>query len=467
MPDILSLRDPAGYVVRDGERIFRVITKEGEANARAWLESPTIARFRADGRCVNGWDGTLPDRQQLGVDTQDVLLWEHEKIDFISYPYEWTSTMVQRAGELTIAMARELLGEHRGLKDATPFNIAFRGCTPIFFDALSVEPRAADNPLWIAYGQFVRTFILPMIAMRDLKWSLRATFLEHPDGLQPDALFHQLSWRRRLRRPTRSKVTLPTLLAQLGVGPTSTESLTRSVPPPQATYILRKAFNRLDRALAAAAPKPRTSHWVRYRDESVHAESYHAARAQLVERVLAAQRPKRVLDIGTNDGRYALLAAKSGALVVAIDRDEAVVDVAFRNAERARANVLPLVVDIANPSPGTGWQNTERPSFFTRARDGFDCVLCLAIIHHLTLGQWLSLDSVAHLLGGLTTQLLIAEFVPADDPYSIQLAAGRTITPERWSVNAFEAAFSRRFRIEERHPVGTGTRVVYVLRRAS
>jgi SAM-dependent methyltransferase len=369
--------------------------------------------------------------------------------------------MLRAAGLLTLDLATALLDENRGLKDATPLNVLFDGARPVFVDALSVEDREAASPVWLAYGQFVRTFILPFIASRHLGWSLRRTFTGSRDGLTPEELYRTLDLLDLVRPGVVGFVSGPVVLGRLRKSRYSAPH----VDERRAKFVLRSVLSHLRHALERLGGDRHTSRWTSYRDPEIHAPDYHATRLELVGRLLRSYRPDSVLDVGTNDGVFASLAARLGANVVAIDRDEAVVDHAFRRVHAAGERVLPLVVDLADPTPGTGWRNAERASFLDRAGSGFDCVLCLAVLHHFVIGDWLPLAAVMELMATLARKVLIAEFVPADDLYCVRLAAGRTINREQWSIEAFEAAALRHFTIESRHDVGDCGRTLLVLRR--
>lgn len=462
-----SARDPAGAVVRYGDRVLRLVHAEGESNANAYLSSAAIQRHREQASCVA--TTVLPRNDWPSFDdTEDVaLVLEHERVWFPSYPCEWTPGMLRAAALLTLELARDLSLEHRGLKDATPFNVLFQGSRPVFIDALSVEERDPADPFWFAYGQFVRTFVLPLIAARDLGWSIRHCFDGARDGLDPASLYARLSWPQRLGSPARGTVTGPVLLARTGITTALPPIERRRVDPERAQFVLRRILAQLSGAVDAALPRNVTSDWSNYSDPSIHPPEYHAARHACVADALGNARPRRVLDIGTNDGTFAILAASSGAAVVAIDRDEAVVDRAYHTAAAAGANVLSLVVDLTDPTPATGWRNAERTSFLERAAGQFDGVLCLAVLHHLVVGDGLALSEVISLLASLTTDLLLAEFVPASDPWCSKLARGRPLPAERWSEASFEREALRWFRIEQRHTAGLRGRTLFVLRRQS
>jgi SAM-dependent methyltransferase len=191
-------------------------------------------------------------------------------------------------------------------------------------------------------------------------------------------------------------------------------------------------------------------------------ESYVREKRGFVEEALAEFRPRRVLDVGANTGYFSRTAARSGARVVAIDSDEASVGEIFRGARAEELDVLPLVIDIARPSPATGWRNREQPSFLERARRSFDAVLMLAVCHHLMVSELIPLDEIAELASELTERFLLVEFVGADDPMFRRLTRGRAALFEHFTRETFEAAFGRRFRLVRSRPLAESGRWLYL-----
>ena len=457
----LSLRDPGGRLVRTQGRILRIVFPEGSGNAQALLHSSTVLRWQSEGRFVQTRELAPTEWPGLPLEAPPATLLEHEAVPFPSYPGEWCPSMLRAAGLLTLDLASELLEEGLGLKDATPLNVLFNGSQPIFVDALSVEVRDSQSPIWFAYGQFVRTFVLPLIASRHLGWSLRRTFTGARDGLRPEELYPLLPWRSRLSSGVFGAVTGPKLLG----------GLSRRAPSPsirmddrRAGFVLRGLLGQLRGAIESQVGELPESDWTSYRDPAEHSTEYDATRLEIVENVIRDHRPGRMLDVGANDGAFSAMAASLGVDVVAIERDEAVIERALRQGLLRSPRVLPLVVDLTDPTPATGWRNEERMSFLERATGGFDLVLCLAVLHHVVIGDGLPLGAAMSLMATMTRDVLVAEFVPVDDPCCHRLAAGRPVPPERWSLPVFEQEAERHFSILSRHPVGEHARVVFVLK---
>ena len=171
----------------------------------------------------------------------------------------------------------------------------------------------------------------------------------------------------------------------------------------------------------------------------------------------------RVLDIGCNTGHFSMLAAKSGASVVAIDSDPAVVGEVWCRARAEGLDILPLVVSLARPSPAIGWRNGEYPSFLDRARGSFDAVLLLAVLHHVLVTDGIPLPAIMDLAAELTTGICVTEFVGPGDPMFRLLLRGRESLYEELGTPVFEAACRRRFEVIGSRRLGNGERWLYLL----
>ena len=201
--DIATFRDPAGSLRIHGEHVLRTVHPRYAAESLRFLQSDLARRWTDQGHLVAS--------EVLSAEEDQPLLLEHPRVFFPSYPWEWTPGQWVAAGELTLELCGQLLHEGWILKDATPLNILFEGSRPVFVDLLSIERRDPRSPLWLAYGQFARTFLLPLAAYKYLGWPLAAT-LNRRDGYEPVDLYPYLSSVERWSAPLRSLVTLPFLL---------------------------------------------------------------------------------------------------------------------------------------------------------------------------------------------------------------------------------------------------------------
>ena len=451
----LSFRDPDGRLSLAGERVLRIVNPTFESHIADFIQSEAFARLLADEMLVSTTSLGRIHHKDLPVELQQVaedfqallnadgtaLILEHERIPFPSYPYEWAPEMLYAAGKLTLDLCERLLPVGLGLKDATPYNILFRGPQPVFIDLLSIDRREPRDPTWLPYAQFVRTFIRPLLVNKHFGLGLGEIFGVHRDGLYPSAVTRLCGSWQKVRPPFLSLVTLPILLGKIQRtrnAPIYREQTTGS--PEKAAFILGRQFKSLRRKLTALRTRSaRSSDWSGYMDEH-HSEVYFAAKREFIERAIAQQRPVMVLDVGCNTGEFSAIAARNGARVVAIDQDPDVVSHVWRRAAAERLDILPLVVDLTRPTPAMGWRNAECPAFLERARGSFDCLLMLAVIHHMLVSERIPLDEILGLAAELTVDLLLIEYIPPDDPMFRLIARGNDYLYEFLTRECFENA---------------------------
>jgi SAM-dependent methyltransferase len=453
---------------------LRLVRPSHAADLREFLASPTATAWEAAGKLVQSTEIQSPELDTYRADEElDGRLtaeewdgvWRHDRVFFPSTAEEWCPGMLQRAGELTLDLALELLEQGRGLKDATPANVLFRGSQPVFIDVLSIERRDPRDPLWLPYAQFIRTFILPLLVTRTTRLPLRAIFNVGREGVEPETARALIPLSRRLSGPGLWQVTVATMLS--GSAKTRTDGIVpkKSVDPEQARYVLRRLFKSLRRMLDSVGTSAESSSsWTGYVEDH-HSRKYFDAKREFVASAAEEMRPRTVLDIGCNTGELSVMAAERGADVVAIDNDPHVVERVFRNASRDGHSILPLVVDMASPTPARGWMNRELPSFLDRATNAFDQVLAMAVIHHLLATNGIPLAEIVGLFARLTRDSVVLEFVPPSDPLFRRLARGRDHLYEGITRESFEAALRRCFRIVRTQPLPSGDRIGYVLRK--
>ncbi len=462
---IASFRDPAGKLFQHEGRILRLVHREPAKILEGFLGSPVGQHWRTSGRLV----GTTQLKDPPGIETEtpDDVWFEHERVAFPSYPFEWPSEMLHAAGRLTLEFAQALLPEGWGLKDGTPYNVLFCGPKPVFVDLLSIERRDADDPTWLPYAQFVRTFLLPLAVNRDFGMSLGHLLAGRRDGLEPEEVAGWLGPWNRLRPPYLTLVTIPARLGRSKRGRSGEiYRKQRTEQPQKARFIVGTLLNSLSRQLARLEPgEGRGTQWSDYMATHRYAREEFEAKERFVDQALRELSPRRVLDAGCNTGHFSEMAARVGAEVVAIDLDEAVAGNVWRRARAGGLPILPLVVNLTRPTPAMGWRNRETLSFLERARGGFDLVLMLALIHHMLVSERIPLEEILDLAADLTAQSALIEFVdPADEMFQI-LTRGREKLHRDLTPAVFERACSKRFEIVRSLPVREGLRKLYLLKK--
>lgn len=476
-PPAISFRDPSGRVVVFDGRVMRWVNQSGQKDLRAFLHSQTIKNAVAEGHAVATRPLDLPETEHasivdiLGLHREDLdsgNLVEHDKIPFPNYPYEWPPEMLHAAAGLTLDLQAGLLEESLGLKDASAYNILFDAWRPVFIDALSVEARDPHDPAWVPEAQFSRMFLLPLLAARDLGLPLSVSLSAHRDGLPPETVHTMTPRLRRLRTPYRWLVTLPTWLASKAEKKGETLYRKRTLKnPDHARYVARSVVKRLRKQLRQVEPRDRTpSAWSGYMEDRGHYSKRDAQKKDhFVRRALDESRPGWVLDIGCNTGHHSAMAAEGGARVVAIDQDPGCVGQTWRRAKSNQLDILPLVVDLARPSPAMGWRNQEHPSFLERATGRFDTVMMLAVVHHMQVTERIPLQEILGLAKQLTRDHVVLEFVGPDDPMFRRLLRGRQDLHQDHTREAFEDLLEPHFGTVAAEGLTDTDRVLYHLRR--
>ena len=471
-----SFRDPAGCCCSFHGRVLRFVAAEAVSEFEKFLQTNGARQFMARKKFVSTrrLDENETAALRAAPELQPVFnaqpggaAFEHERIPFPSYPHEWPPEMLWAAGRLTLELAQAALADGFGLKDATPRNVLFRGSEPVFIDALSFELRNPGDPIWKPHAQFVRTFLLPLLANR--RWGLPLTeiFTTRRDGIEPEEVYRFCGPLEKFKPRLLSLVSLPTWLSRK-TGPDNQKIYQPHLlaNTEKARFILESLFQRLDRTLDSLQPvAQKKSVWSDYMATHSYDDPAFAAKEKFVNEALREFQPARVLDAGANTGHFSALAAQAGAAVVAIDLDAACTGAIWRRAREQKLNILPLVVNLAQPSPALGWRNSECPSFLDRAAGAFDGVLMLALIHHLLVTDRIPLEEILRLAYDVTNSLLVIEFVDPKDDMFRRLTRGREALHVSLNAAVFEQACAPYFEIVRSLALPGTQRRMYCLKR--
>ncbi|HUF35876.1 MAG TPA: hypothetical protein VMN37_08000 [Gemmatimonadales bacterium] len=446
-----SFRDPGGFVyTRDGV-LYRQVNRVFQDRFEAFLGSGLYGELERQRLII----AHRPVPLDLAATPDAVAVLEPERVPFVSYPYEWCFGQLRDAALLTLELQERALVRGFTLRDASAYNVQFRGGRPVLIDTLSFEPRPEGAP-WAAYGQFCQHFLVPLALMSLVDIRLGALQRAFLDGvplelgarllgsagwLRPGLLFH-VKLQARLQRRYADRDVARTTRA-------------RPVGAPALLELVRG----LRRAVEGLAWNPAGTEWADYTcDNNYTLEAAGAKRERVIE-LLRGLGAGTAWDLGANTGEYSRAARTVVPRVVAFDLDPAAVE---RNYRRVRAEgetgILPLLMDFANPSPAQGWAHRERLSL--EQRGPADVVLALALIHHLAIGHNLPLDRIAAHLARLGRTLVI-EFVAKSDSQVGRLLRNRPDIFPDYTPEGFEAAFRRHFSIDRVHPIPGSERTLY------
>lgn len=464
-----SFRDPGGRTLVGEDRVVRFLTDDAWQTLNAFGQSAAAIDLIADGR-LPAWH-ELPRGDALGAATTSGLddNWQaavtQDRIAFPSYPHEWPAAMLAAAGECILTIHLRLLADGYGLKDATPYNILFQAGRPVHVDILSVEQRPVGDPLWRAEAQLIRTVVLPLLAETAFGLPTHTSFFDSRDGLTPDALYGLSSPLRRLMSPFFGLVSLPVWLSRKAEDMHGRLYAPKQIDAARARFTLETRAQRLTKHVNSLSAARRVPGWSDYEDAHGYSDAEVQLKEDFVTGALRDHKPKRVLDLGCNTGRYSVLAAEAGASVVAVDAEPEVVGRLWSKVAARQLDILPLVGDIARPVPALGWRNGECLSFLDRAEGHFDLVMALALVHHLLVSERVPVNDIIDLLADLTTTHALVEYVAPEDPYFQRICRGREDLFADFNVDVFEASLKRRFEIVDRRPLKDGLRVIYNLTR--
>jgi hypothetical protein len=384
-----------------------------------------------------------------------------ERIPFISYPYEWSFSQLQDAALATLQIQSAAMDRGMTLRDASAYNIQFRDGRPVLIDTLSFG-RLHEGEPWVAYRQFCQHFLAPLALMSYRDVRLGQLLRVHLDGVPLDLAAELL--------PTRAKSRPPLLMHVFA----HAKSQTKHSGDAQAGTADRKrggfnlqAFRGVLSSLESGVRKlswdPGGTTWSGYYGEADHYSSEAADHKRaLVQEYLKAAAPTSVWDLGGNTGPFSRIASEQGTPTVCFDVDPGCVEANYREVvAKGQRNLLPLVMDLTNPSPSIGWDNRERASL--KERGPADMAFALALIHHLAIGNNVPLAQVAATFRGLCTWLAI-EFVPKSDPKVGVLLASREDVFPGYTQEGFERAFEPVFDVQRSELIKGSERTLYLMR---
>lgn len=450
-----SFRDPSGFLYWKDGHLFRNVSISFREDYERCRDSSFYARAMDGGLLVPHEEVR---RENGGTDDGVFAVLRPEVVPFVSYPYEWSFSQLRDAALLTIDLQLLALEHDLSLKDASAFNVQFHRGRPIFIDTLSFERYPANRP-WVAYQQFCRHFLAPLalIAVRGPEFGRYSRV--HLDGLPLDFASSMLPARTWFAPRILSHIHLHARSQRTHQGRRDSAEQARE------STLSRVGLQGLVESLRATVRRlnwePSGTEWGDYYDDTNYSERAEQHKHQIVAECLEELRPRNVWDLGANTGRFSRLAAQRGIHTVAFDVDPAAVEKNYREMRRREEeDLLPLVLDLTNPSPSIGWNLEERMSLADRGPA--DLIMALALVHHLALSNNVPLDLIARNLRRLG-RFAIVEFVPKSDTQAQRLLLSRKDIFPDYDEEGFETALRGSFEIRRRIPIADSQRTLYVL----
>ncbi|OGK38554.1 hypothetical protein A3F34_01235 [Candidatus Roizmanbacteria bacterium RIFCSPHIGHO2_12_FULL_44_10] len=449
-----SYKDPAGFVYRHDGTIYRQINRRAKPDYDQLMSSGLYEELIVREQMMSHKEVSLA--KKATADAYKII--QPDQIPFISYPYEWSFSQLKDAALLTLAIQSAALEHGLSLKDASAYNVQFIQNKPVFIDTLSFEKYPEGKP-WVAYRQFCQHFLAPLAlaAYVDIRFLLLQK--QYLDGFPLDLASKLL--------PRRTVFNLGLSMHLHAHAKSQAHFADKKTAQVKSASILIHALKGIISHLHSTVKGLKLSksdtEWGEYYTFTNYSDESFDYKKKLISQFVSEIKPSVVLDLGANTGEFSRAAVKNAQLVVSTDYDLLAVE---KNYLQVKANnetkILPLVLDVTNPSSSHGWAGTEREDFFSRGK--FDMILALALIHHLVITFNLPLSSVAQFLSQQAPYLII-ELVPKNDSQVKKLLQNREDIFTDYDEAGFEAAFGKYFKTLQKEAVKGSQRTLYLLKR--
>jgi hypothetical protein len=448
-----SFRDPSGFLFQQDGVIYRQVNLAYKDDYDHLMDSGLYQTLVDDNLLIpHGEVGIEPLVSELAY-----KVIKPEPIPFVSYPYEWCFSQLRDAALTTLKIQRKALDFGMSLRDSSAYNIQFKDGRPVFIDTLSFGKYCEGEP-WVAYRQFCQHFLAPLVLMSYKDIRLSQLLSIHIDGLPLDLASCLLPWRTRLSF---------SLLSHIHLHARSQKHFADKPINVRQQRVSRYAFvgilNSLESTVKRLKWQPVGTEWADYYHDTNYSQEAFEHKKTTVAGFLDRVRPATVWDLGANVGIFSRLASDRGIPTVSFDVDTAAVEKNYLDSvARGETNILPLVLDLTNPSPGIGWENKERMSL--KERGPADVVLALALVHHLAISNNVPFSKIAGFLSDIGHRLIV-EFIPKSDSQIQRLLATRDDIFPDYTRPAFEQEFNRYFTIDDWTDIRESQRTLYLMRR--
>jgi hypothetical protein len=456
VPHPASFRDPSGFIFRKDAVLYRQVNKS---------YAPEYQKLMAD------LYGTLTKKRlliphaevdvSLAVTDEAAYVLRPEPLDFVSYPYEWSFSQFQDAALLTLRVQKLALKKGMILKDASAYNVQFHRGRPVFMDTLSFDVHEPGAP-WGAYKQFCQHFLAPLALMSLVDIRLGRMMAEHIDGIPLDLAARMLPGKTRMSPSLGMHIHAQAMSQKkFEKEPDALAKHQRSISP----QVMNALVDSLEKAVRKLSWKSGNTEWADYY-EATHnyGDEGLDEKAQDVQAFIQQVQPKTVWDLGANTGHFSRLVGPE-ATTISWDIDPSCVEMNYRRIrEEKTEHIVPLLVDLTNPSAGLGWAHRERMSLVERGP--VDLVLALGLIHHLCISNNVPFPRIAAFLAEIAGQVIL-EFIPREDSQVQNMLKSRLDIFANYTLEQLEIDFAPYFRVVERKPIDKTVRTLYLLERCT
>lgn len=448
-----SFRDPSGFLFRRDGVLYRQVNQQYAIDYDLLMDSGLYENLTKAGFLIPHAE---VDEIPLEPGSAYKVI-QPVEVAFVSYPYEWSFGLLKEAALATLSIQKRALKRGMTLKDASAYNIQFVNGKAALIDTLSFEAYEEGKP-WDAYRQFCQHFLAPLALMAHVDVRLNGLLRNYIDGVPLDLAAKLLPGRARLNFGLLSHLYLHAKMQsqQADKAPSGV-----AVKGRMRKEALIGLIDSLRNSVQKLAWKPGGTEWGDYYESTNYSNAAAKHKAGTIAQWIDAVKPNSVWDMGANDGTFSRLASEREIFTVAFDIDPTAVEKNYRQVKSAKEkNLVPLVLDLTNPSPAIGWHNQERDSLIERAPT--EMVFALALIHHLAISNNLPLGDVARFFADAGKWLVI-EFVPKSDSQVQKLLQSRKDIFDHYTLEDFEASFGEYFVIREKIAVAESERFLFLM----
>ena len=445
-----SFRDRSGFLFYYENEIYRIINFSYKKQYEKFMNSELYQKLEEKNLIISH-----SEIENLDIDCDYYKIIKPEKIPFISYPYEWSFSQLKDAALLTLRIQKAAMKYGMTLKDGSAFNIQFHNGHPIFIDTLSFEIYE-EGQIWKPYKQFCQHFLAPLalISKKDVRLNLLSkTFI---DGIPIDLAAKLLP-----------KTTFGNfgLMAHIHAHAKSQKHYEDKDAKIKQKTLSKRSFEGLIESLKSSIEKMTwnvdNTEWGDYYSDTNYTEKSFEEKKQFISLTIDQVKPKLVWDMGANTGVFSRLASTKGINTISYDIDPLAVEKNYLlSSQNSEQNILPLILDLTNPSSGIGWNHNERMSIIQRGPA--DMVFALALVHHLAISNNVPLNKLAEFFSQIS-KFLIIEFVPKSDSQVKRLLLTRDDIFENYDEKNFEIEFSKFFKIINSKKILDSERTIYIM----
>lgn len=449
-----SFRDPNGFLFKQNGILYRQINKKYEENYDLLMSSKLFENLIKKKLLVNHELVDIP----AYLPEISYLIIQPELIPFISYPYEWSFSQLKNAALTTLRIQKVALNHGMNLKDASAYNIQFMNGKAVLIDTLSFEKYQNGRP-WVAYRQFCQHFLAPLalMSLRDIR--LNQLLRVYIDGVPLDLASKLLPWTSHLNFGLLTHIHTHARVQKQFANTIQNESKDKNE---LSLNSLLGLIDSLESIIKNLKWKPTGTEWGDYYTATNYSNEAFVEKAKMVKEYLEVAGPGIVWDMGANTGEFSKIACNEGMQTISFDIDPAAVEKNYLTSRKEKNElILPLVMDLTNPSSGMGWQNCERSSLLERGPA--NTVMALALIHHLAISNNVPLTGIAEYFSQLGKWLII-EFVPKSDSQVKRLLFSREDIFDHYTKDDFEENFKLHFELVKNEQIQGTERFLYLFK---